>query len=89
MASRANSTTSPASQRRSSYVPVLTLVALAVAGLLITGTILTLGLLVVPTIVILALAYALWRSRRARQADSARSTSEPRDAASAAAERTQ
>lgn len=64
------------------------MLVILVGALLITGTILTLGLLVVPAFLILVLVYALWQARRARDAASAPSASVPDDSASSATERT-
>ena len=70
MATTIHRTPAP-SRNRPTFVPALGLLALAVAALLITGTILTLGLILIPTLLLGVLAYALWQHRRTAPVDPA------------------
>jgi hypothetical protein len=75
-------------QRRSPVTPVLGLLIVAVGAFLITGTILTLGLILIPAFLFGLLAYALWQHRRVRPAEPAPTDAVvPDDSASSATER--
>jgi hypothetical protein len=56
----------PAPSRRTTFVPALGLLAVVTGALLITGTLLTLGLVLIPVLLFGVLVYALRQHRRAR-----------------------
>jgi hypothetical protein len=83
MPSLSSRATRPARRQRP-WLVLIGLLAIVVGALVVTGTILTLGLLLVPTFLLLAIVYTLWRSRRARNATPVPSS----EAARSATERT-